>query len=132
MIAYVLLQVCAGKAGSVVGWLRKLEGVEEAYAIYGEHDVIAKVEVPDSPGLDRLIVEAIQGSPDVVATTTLIAMESYPKAIRRRRAPRRRRARQATGVVAGAPRRRGRPRRARPAVPAAEGPGEAPPAAPAT
>jgi len=125
LIAYVLLQVCAGKAGSVVGWLRKLEGVEEAYAIYGEHDVIAKVEVPDSAGLDSLIVEAIQGSPDVVATTTLIAMESYPR-VRRRRAPRRRRARRATGALAEVPKRRGRPRRAALAVPA-EGPSEAPP-----
>ena len=131
MIAYVLLQVCAGKAGSVVGWLRKLEGVEEAYAIYGEHDVIAKVEVPDSAGLDSLIVEAIQGSPNVMATTTLIAMESYPKAVRRR-AARRRRARVAAVAQAEAPKRRGRPRRARPAAPAAEGPSEAPPAAPAT
>ena len=131
MVAYVLLQVSAGKARSVAGWLRKLEGVEEAYAIYGEHDVIAKVEVRDSPGLDSLIVETIQGSPDVMATTTLIAMESYPR-VRRRRATRRRRARRATGALAEAPKRRGRPRQARLAVPAAEGPSEAPPAAPAT
>ena len=130
MIAYVLLQVSAGKARSVAGWLRKLEGVEEAYAIYGEHDVIAKVEVPDGPGLDSLIVEAIQGSPDVVATTTLIAMERYPKALRRR-ATRRRRARRATGAGVEAPKRRRRARRATPAV-SAEGPSEAPPAEPAT
>lgn len=129
MIAYVLLQVSAGKARSVAGWLRKLEGVEEAYAIYGEHDVIAKVKVPDGPGLDSLIVEAIQGSPDVVATTTLIAMERYPKALRRR-ATRRRRARRATGAVE-APKRKRRARRATPAV-SAEGTSEAPPAGPAT
>jgi DNA-binding Lrp family transcriptional regulator len=130
LTAYVLLQVCAGKAGSVVGWLRKLDGVEEAYAIYGEHDVIAKVEVPDSPGLDSLIVEAIQGNPNVLATTTLIAMESYPR-VRRRRATRRRPTRLATRAGAEAPKRRGRPRRAKPAVSPAEGPSEASPAVPA-
>ncbi len=130
MIAYVLLQVAPGKVGPVATWLRKLEGVTEAYAIYGEHDVIAKVEAPDSPGLDSLIVEAIQGNPNVMATTTLIAMESYPKAVRRR-ATRRRRARRATGAEVEAPKRKRRARRATPAV-SAEGPSEAPPAEPAT
>ena len=114
----------------MAGWLTKLEGVEEAYAIYGEHDVIAKVEVPDGPGLDSLIVEAIQGSPNGVATTTLIAMESYPRAVRRR-SPRRRRARRATGAGAEAPKRKRRARRATPTV-SAEGPSQAPPVVPAT
>ena len=37
MIAYAMLQVVAGKVRRVVTWLREVEGVREAYAIYGEH-----------------------------------------------------------------------------------------------
>ena len=59
MIAYVLLQVSAGKGAVVVKWLRGLDGVGEAYAIYGEHDVMAKVEVADSLSLDSLMMETI-------------------------------------------------------------------------
>ncbi len=147
MIAYVLLQVAPGKVGPVVTWLRKLEGVAEAYAIYGEHDVIGKVEVADSQRLDSLIMETIQANPDVIATATLIAMEAYPR-VRRRRAvgrPRRRarptpaaeaprRGRRARRVAAKAsaeaPRRKRRARRVTEAAPAPTAPAEVPPPAP--
>lgn len=110
MIAYVLLQVAPGKVGPVVTWLRKLEGVPEAYAIYGEHDVIGKVEVADSQRLDSIIMETIQANPDVIATTTLIAMETYPR-VRRRRAVGRPRRRARTTPAAEAPKRGRRVRR---------------------
>ncbi len=153
MIAYVLLQVAPGKVGPVVTWLRKLEGVAEAYAIYGEHDVIGKVEVADSQRLDSLIMETVQANPDVIATATLITMEAYPR-VRRRRAvgrPRRRarltpaaeapkrgrRARQvAAKASAEAPRRKRRARRVTEAAlvaeaaPAPTAPAEVPPPAP--
>jgi len=126
LIAYVMFQVATGRGGEVVKWLRGLDGVAEAYAIYGEHDVIAKVEVPDSLSLDTLMMETIQRSPSVVATTTFIAMEGYPR-VRRRRAvgrPRRRSRR----VAEEKPRRRRRARRAA----APETATEASPPAPAT
>ena len=126
MIAYVMFQVATGRGGEVVKWLRGLDGVAEAYAIYGEHDAIAKVEVPDSLSLDTLMMETIQRSPSVVATTTFIAMEAYPR-VRRRRAvgrPRRRSRR----VAEEKPRRRRRARRAA----APETATEASPPAPAT
>ncbi len=131
MIAYVMLQLVAGKCGQVVSWLRKLEGVGEAYAIYGEHDAIAKVEVPDSRSLDTLVMETIQATPDVIATTTLIAMEAYPR-VRRRRAvgrARRRARRTAARAEAEGPRRMRRARRVKKVAPPPTTPPEAPPSA---
>lgn len=73
--AFVLLTVPAKRSGAVVKALRKLPGVREAAAVYGETDIVAKVEAKTLPELDRLIMEKIQGSPEVKSTRTFVAVE---------------------------------------------------------
>ena len=75
MIAYVLIKTRAGRSKSLVEQLETFDGVEEAVAIYGGADVIAKVEVPDSSALARLVMEKIQGISSVESTQTFIAVE---------------------------------------------------------
>ena len=75
MIAYVLIKTRAGRSKSLVEQLQTFEGVEEAAAVYGGADVVAKVEVPDETALSRLVMEKIQGIPIVESTQTLIVVE---------------------------------------------------------
>ncbi len=75
MIAYVLIKTRAGRSKSLVEQLETFEGVEEASAVYGGADVVAKVEVPDASALARLVMEKIQGIPAVESTQTLIVVE---------------------------------------------------------
>jgi DNA-binding Lrp family transcriptional regulator len=75
MIAYVLIKTKAGRSKSLVDQLQTFEGIEEAAAVYGGADVVAKVEVPDESALARLIMEKIQGIPMVESTQTLIVVE---------------------------------------------------------
>lgn len=75
MIAYVLIKTRAGRSQSLVEQLQTFEGMEEATAVYGLVDVVAKVRVPDSSTLGRLVMEKIQGIADVESTQTLIAVE---------------------------------------------------------
>jgi len=75
MIAYVVIKTRAGRSKSLVEQLQTFEGVEEAAAVYGGADVVAKVEVTDESALARLIMEKIQGIPMVESTQTLIVVE---------------------------------------------------------
>ena len=73
MKAWVLIKVPAKQIGGLVDELRSYPGVVEASAIYGETDVIAKVEVPDQDALDELVLHRIQGIEAVESTRTFIA-----------------------------------------------------------
>ncbi|MGH2370525.1 MAG: Lrp/AsnC family transcriptional regulator, partial [Chloroflexota bacterium] len=74
MRAWVLIKVPAKQIGGLVEELRSYPGIVEASAIYGETDVIAKVEVPDQDALDELVVQRIQSIAAVESTRTFIAV----------------------------------------------------------
>ncbi|MCC6039905.1 MAG: Lrp/AsnC ligand binding domain-containing protein [Thermofilum sp.] len=69
---FVLVNTQVGKEDEVLKALRGLEYVEEAYIIYGEYDVIAKLEVPALELLDKVVTN-IRNMPGVTRTSTLIA-----------------------------------------------------------
>ncbi|MBI2866050.1 MAG: Lrp/AsnC ligand binding domain-containing protein [Chloroflexi bacterium] len=76
MQAIVLIDVPAKQSGPVVRWLRAVRGVAAAWAVYGEHDIVARVQVADVQALDKLIMEEIQKHPEVKTTRTYIVVES--------------------------------------------------------
>ena len=76
MKAWILIKVPAKQIGGLVDELRSYPGVVEASAIYGETDVIAKVEVPDQDSLDELVLERIQSIAAVESTRTFIGVGS--------------------------------------------------------
>ncbi len=73
--AFVLITVPAKRSGAVVEELRKYTEVKEAAAVYGETDIIIKVQAPSVQDLDRLIMENIQSSTDVKSTRTYVVVE---------------------------------------------------------
>jgi DNA-binding Lrp family transcriptional regulator len=72
--AYVLITVPAKNSGDLVNTL--LEGypqfVKEAEAVYGEADVIARIETTSVEELHQLVMEKIQKLPIVAVTRTFI------------------------------------------------------------
>ena len=74
MLAFVLIRVPAKQVDRTLDRLRSLDGIVEASAVYGETDIIAKLEVPDQVRLDDLIIREIQGLPEVEATRTFIVV----------------------------------------------------------
>ena len=72
--AWVLIKVPAKRLDGLVEELRTFPGVVEASAIYGETDVIAKIEVGDSAALDELVVHKIQSIDVVESTRTFIGI----------------------------------------------------------
>lgn len=69
---FILINTQVGKEDEVLSAVRGLEFVDEAYVIYGEYDVIAKLSLPALELLDK-VVTSIRRLGGVTRTSTLIA-----------------------------------------------------------
>ena len=74
--AYVLVKASAKSIEVVLEELRKLDGVVEASVVYGESDVICRIEVADQAQLDQLVMRDIHAIPAVESTRTFIVVGS--------------------------------------------------------
>lgn len=73
--AFVLINVETGSEEEVVGELRKISGVEEAYFSYGVYDIITKVNAPSMEKLKEMVTKKVRALTKVRSTLTLIMME---------------------------------------------------------
>ncbi len=74
-MAYVLINADVGKENEVLGELRKVPAVKEAYFVYGVYDIVAKVETGDVRELKEVVVTKIRRLGYVRSTLTMIVME---------------------------------------------------------
>jgi len=72
LVSYLLFLVDVGKEHSIAKELKKLPGVTEAQVVYGEFDVVARVELGDVSLLDETVTMA-RRLPGVTRTSTLIS-----------------------------------------------------------
>lgn len=72
LVSYLLLLVEVGKEHSVANELRRLPGVTEAQVVYGEFDVVARLELGDVSLMDETVTMA-RKLPGVTRTSTLIS-----------------------------------------------------------
>jgi len=72
LVSYLLLLVEVGKEHTVARELRKLPGVTEAQVVYGEFDVVARLELGDVSLMDETVTMA-RKLPGVTRTSTLIS-----------------------------------------------------------
>ena len=74
-IAFVLINSEIGSEGEVLRELKKMDGVKEAYTVYGVYDVIAKVEASSMDKLKDIITWRIRKLEKVRSTLTMIVIE---------------------------------------------------------
>lgn len=79
--AFVLVTVLANRSGDVVQKLMEdyQEFVVEAAAVYGDTDVIARVDAPSIEKLHELVMDRIQNLPNVSVTRTFIIIPQLHK-----------------------------------------------------
>lgn len=70
--AYILITSKSGEEKNVLESLRKLEDVKEAKIVYGEYDIVAKIQVEDVGKLNDFLLEQIRPIQSVEKTSTLI------------------------------------------------------------
>ena len=78
-IAFVLINAEIGSEGEVLRELKKIEGVEEAYSVYGVYDVIVKVKADSMDKLKDVVTWRIRRLEKVRSTLTMIVIEPMPK-----------------------------------------------------
>ena len=74
-IAFVLINAEIGSEGEVLAELKKVEGVEEAYSVYGVYDVIAKVKADSMDKLKDIVTWRIRRLNRVRSTLTMIVID---------------------------------------------------------
>lgn len=72
VVAFILMVTELAKEQEVVKELLRIPGVVEARLLYGEFDVLARVEVNNMKELDGVITK-VRNTRGVVKTTTLIS-----------------------------------------------------------
>lgn len=79
--AYVLLNTEIGAEAEVVRELKKVEGVESAYNLWGVYDVIASVKADSMEGLSDIVNRKIEHIHKVHSKLTMIISDTaFPAA----------------------------------------------------
>ncbi len=73
--AIVLINTDIGAEEEVMNALGTIEGVTEAYIVYGVYDIVAKVKAPTTEALKEIISSKIRKIPNVRSTLTMIVVE---------------------------------------------------------
>ncbi len=73
-LVYVLLNTEPSQMEKVLGAVKEIDGIEEAYMVYGIYDICAKVNAKLPQDL-KAIIQKIRSQEDVSFTLTLIVVE---------------------------------------------------------
>ncbi|MDH5770529.1 MAG: Lrp/AsnC ligand binding domain-containing protein [Candidatus Bathyarchaeota archaeon] len=74
--AFVLINTQTGSPiADVLKDLRKVDGVDEAFAVYGVYDIIARVRAESMDKLKEIVTWRIRSVDNVRTTLTMIAVE---------------------------------------------------------
>ena len=77
VLAYVLFKVNSGTEREVCQKLIEFDEVVQADIIFGEYDVVTKIEIQDLSALEEFVSEKIRNVPNVLVTSTMIISREY-------------------------------------------------------
>ena len=73
VVAYVLLNVSGGREYEIADEIRKVKGVTEAIVVYGEYDIVARIEADSMVMLDKA-VSSLRRIEGVLRSITLLGL----------------------------------------------------------
>jgi anthranilate phosphoribosyltransferase len=75
VLAYVFLTLKRGGESNVANLLKNMNGVVDVSLLYGEYDLIAKVEKESMEDLQKFLTKEIRTIADVEQTSTMITVK---------------------------------------------------------
>ena len=73
--AYVLVNTEIGSEGEVLAAIKKVDGIQEAYTVYGVYDIVAKIGADSMDKLKEIVTWNIRRLDKVRSTLTMIVIE---------------------------------------------------------
>lgn len=74
-IAFILINTEIGSEGDVLKSLTGIEGIEEAYSVYGVYDIIVKIKAESMAKLKDMVTWRLRRLNKVRSTLTMIVVE---------------------------------------------------------
>ena len=74
--AFVFINALPGKEKEVLRELRRIKHVTESYELYGDYDILAKVETEEKERLQAIVQEQIRGIKGIANTSTNYVFDS--------------------------------------------------------
>jgi len=68
--AFVFVNVKPGKEREVLEKLRRIKNVTESFELYGDYDIVVKVETEEKERLQAIIMQQIRGIKGIENTST--------------------------------------------------------------
>jgi DNA-binding Lrp family transcriptional regulator len=72
VVAYVLITTATGKETSVIRQIRELPELTEAHQLFGQYDIIARMETGDYDKLCDVVLQKMRSIQGVTGSRTLI------------------------------------------------------------
>ncbi|MCD6576043.1 MAG: Lrp/AsnC ligand binding domain-containing protein [Nanoarchaeota archaeon] len=73
--AYVLLIVKPGEENTVAEKLAKMPEVKDVSVVYGEYDIVAKIEKESMEALQDFLIKKVRAMDEVERTSTMISLK---------------------------------------------------------
>jgi DNA-binding Lrp family transcriptional regulator len=73
--AFVLISTRTGSETDVLEKVRGVNGVEEAFVVYGVYDIVAKLKAKTMGELKEIVLQCIRKRSSITSTLTLIVAE---------------------------------------------------------
>jgi DNA-binding Lrp family transcriptional regulator len=77
VLAYILFKVNSGTERDVCQKLVEFDEIIQADIIFGEYDVLTKIETKDLAELEAFVSEKVRNVPNVLVTSTMIISREY-------------------------------------------------------
>ncbi len=71
VVGYVLINTSPGSEHQVYNELRRVANIVEVHPLFGEHDLLVKIEIDDYNELGNIVIEQIRKIEGVEDTKTL-------------------------------------------------------------
>jgi DNA-binding Lrp family transcriptional regulator len=75
VVAYVLLIVKPGEEANVSEKLKTMKGILDVSVVYGEYDIIAKIEKPTMEALQAFLIKDVRAMEEIERTSTMISLK---------------------------------------------------------
>ncbi len=73
--AFILMNCVPGKEDEVSKKLTDIDCIKETYTLFGEYDLISKIEAEDYKELETVVLSRIRSIPGIVETKTLTGIK---------------------------------------------------------